>query len=95
MCQHLLQVNNEPSLLFQVKLLCEVVADNIKLGKTPLQAVAAVNTYFQISNATGCYSFDPKYILIGTSLASYSYQCCTQVSNALLAGFCLYLMFVG
>jgi hypothetical protein len=32
----LLQVNNEPSLLFQVKLLCEVVADNIGQGKTPL-----------------------------------------------------------
>ncbi|KAF6255587.1 serine carboxypeptidase S28-domain-containing protein [Scenedesmus sp. NREL 46B-D3] len=72
------QVNNEPSLLFQVKLLCEVVADSIQRGKTPLEAVAAVNTYFQIDNATACYEFDPKYILIGTSLASYSYQCCTQ-----------------
>jgi hypothetical protein len=65
-----------------VKLLCEVVADNKQQGKTPLEAVAAVNTYFQIKNATDCYDFDPKYILIGTSLASYSYQCCTQVGHA-------------
>uniref|UniRef100_A0A383VGH4 Serine carboxypeptidase S28 n=1 Tax=Tetradesmus obliquus TaxID=3088 RepID=A0A383VGH4_TETOB len=72
------QVNNEPSLLHQVELLCELVADSIQQGSTPLEAVAAVNTYFQIANATGCYKFDPTYILIGTSLASYSYQCCTQ-----------------
>jgi hypothetical protein len=81
----ILQVNNEPSLLFQVKLLCEVVAENISQGKTPLEAVAAVNTYFQIKNASECYEYDPQYILIGTSLASYSYQCCTQVRRISLS----------
>lgn len=74
------QVNNQPSLLGQVALTCNIIQDAVnKQNRTPLEALATVNTYFNSNgSATWCSEFDPTYYLIDKDLPSYSYQCCTQ-----------------
>eukprot|EP00878_Enallax_costatus_P027156 GHUV01029210.1.p1 GENE.GHUV01029210.1~~GHUV01029210.1.p1 ORF type:complete len:380 (+),score=84.69 GHUV01029210.1:552-1691(+) len=74
------QVNNQPKLLGQVSLTCNIIHDAItNNAQTALEALSTVSAYFDNNgSADWCYEFDPTYYLIDRDLASYSYQCCTQ-----------------
>lgn len=82
---HLAQVNNQPPLLGQVSLACEVLLNTTAAGGTALEALSAVSRYFRdsYSNA-GCWEWDynPKTTLVPGAgkpgYHSYVYQCCTE-----------------
>lgn len=81
----LLQVNNQPPLLGQMALACQVMANTTAAGGSALEALSAAHTYFNSDGYSDwCYSwgFDPKALLVPGSGScgynSYSYQCCTQ-----------------
>jgi hypothetical protein len=80
-----LQVNNQPPLLGQMALACDVIAKTTQAGGTPLEALAAVHTFFHSDGFDDwCYSwgYNAKAPLVpgagSYGYNSYSYQCCTQ-----------------
>lgn len=74
------QVNNQPSLMGQVALVCDVIIDAVTAGNDELEALASVLTYLASNgSASWCYEFNATYYLTGPG--TYSYQGCTQVST--------------
>lgn len=79
------QVNDQPPLLGQVALACDVITTTYDRTQNPLQAIVDVSYYFRSNgSANWCYSFNSNYTLIvgdpDASLRAYSYQVCTQGS---------------
>jgi hypothetical protein len=76
------QVNNQPPLLGQVALACNVITgayDNTLTPHKALQAVADVSYYFRSNGSSNwCYSFNSNYSMIvgdpDATLRAYSYQ---------------------
>jgi hypothetical protein len=73
------QVNDQPPLLGQVALACDVITTSYDKTKSPLQAIVDVSYYFRANgSANWCYSFNSNYTLIvgdpDATLRAYSYQ---------------------
>lgn len=83
-CLSLLQVNNQPPVLGEMAIACSVINNATAAGKQPMEAVAAMWSYFNSNGSSNwCYNFtyDPKFIVLPDAPSgynSYTYQCCTQ-----------------
>jgi hypothetical protein len=75
-----LQVNNQPPVLGEMAIGCGVINNATKAGQKPLEAVAALYSYFSSNGSSNwCYNFtyDPKFPLLPdspTGFNSYTYQ---------------------
>jgi len=66
------QVNNQPPLMGQVALACDVITDVITGGGDELQALAAATTYFASNGSAGwCYDFNATLFMTGGLVAGY------------------------
>lgn len=71
-------------MLGEMALACDVINNVTAAGGSPLQAIAAVETYFSHDgSADWCYGwrYDPKIEVLGdadTGYNSYTYQCCAE-----------------
>lgn len=75
------QVNNQPPVLGQMALACDVIHNTTAAGGSALDALAAVSMYFwHNGNSQWClpYSYDPNQNPLVDYADSYSYQCCTE-----------------
>eukprot|EP00882_Tetradesmus_deserticola_P008518 GHRQ01008981.1.p1 GENE.GHRQ01008981.1~~GHRQ01008981.1.p1 ORF type:complete len:479 (+),score=114.98 GHRQ01008981.1:999-2435(+) len=71
------QVNNQPALMGQVALACDVITDVTTHGGGELEALAAAATYFASDGSSGwCYDFNTTLPMTDPSM--YTYQSCTQ-----------------
>lgn len=73
------QVNDQPPLLGQVALACDVITTTYDRTQNPLQAIVDASYYFRSNgSANWCYSFNSNHTLIAAdpdaSLRAYSYQ---------------------
>jgi hypothetical protein len=66
-------------------LACQVITSTTAAGGTPLEALAAVHTFFNSDGLSDwCYGwgYNPRALLVpgagSYGYNSYSYQCCTQ-----------------
>ena len=82
----LTQVNNQPPVLGQMALACEVVNNATEEGLTPLAAIGALYSFFAHNGSSNwCYRFrfKPKFRLlpdVPNGYNSYTYQCCTEAT---------------
>lgn len=61
-----LQVNNQPPLMGQVALACDVITDVVTSGGDELEALAAATTYFASNgSASWCYDFNATLFMTG------------------------------
>lgn len=81
-----LQVNNQPPVLGEMAIACEVVNNATAAGQSPLAAIATLYTYMGSNGSSHwCYNFtyDPRFTLlpdVPTGYNSYTYQCCAEAT---------------
>lgn len=71
------QLNDQPPLLGQAKLACDIITSRFRMESDAVKAVAAAQYYFTANALQDwCYTFNASYNLIASdsSYASFSYQ---------------------
>jgi hypothetical protein len=70
-----LQVNNQPALMGQVALVCNIITDVVTAGGDELEALAAATTYFASNGSAGwCYDFNGTLHSVGERSAASDVQ---------------------
>jgi len=82
----MLQVNNQPPVLGEMALACEVINNATAAGQSPLEAISSLYTYMGSNGSSSwCYNFsyEPKFPVlpdVSTGYNSYTYQCCAEAT---------------